>query len=327
MDQVEAEVRCELALEAMGVGVSDWDLVSGQWFASPQLERLLGLAAGALSANRAGFEQRIHPEDRAAATEAMAAARASERRQLTQRCRVQRADGEERWLESASSLLFGPGGELRRVVTAYTDITERLEDDVRRRTHAEELAHRLKNTLTLVQAMARQSFRPGPSSAALEDFERRLQGLAASHDMLTARAWASASVMQVIAGATRPYLPHENRLHAHGPDIELGARAAVALGLALNELATNAAKYGALSGPAGEVRIDWAADGEALHLTWREVGGPKVIAPGRRGFGRRLLEQGVAADLEGQVSLEFRPDGVVCEIVAALGDQAERASI
>lgn len=182
-----------------------------------------------------------------------------------------------------------------------------------------ELNHRLKNTLTLVQAIARQSFRGAAiPEEAWAAFEGRLAALAVAHDAVSGDSPNTIPISEIVAKATGALDPGSGRLTAHGPTALISPRAAVALSLALHELATNAVKYGALGGQSGRVAIRWDVVGERLRLRWLETDGPRVIPPVRRGFGSRLLEQGLAGDLGGYARLDFQPGGLVCEIEAQL---------
>jgi two-component sensor histidine kinase len=118
--------------------------------------------------------------------------------------------------------------------------------------------------------------------------------------------------------ATAPHHADDGRLTAEGPGLDLEPKTAVALGLAIHELATNAVKHGALSRPEGRVQVRWTMEAGVLRLTWRETGGPPVLQTGERGFGLRMLEQGLAEELRGSVRIDFRPEGVVCDVEAAL---------
>lgn len=145
--------------------------------------------------------------------------------------------------------------------------------------------------------------------------------LSDAHNLLTQENWEGAELRDLVERALAPFggVAHE-RLRLSGPVVRLTPRQAVALSMALHELGTNAAKYGALSVMAGRVDVRWnvSADGSAFELTWRERGGPQVLPPERRGFGTRLLGRGLAQDLDGTVDLEFEPDGVCCSIRAPL---------
>lgn len=177
-----------------------------------------------------------------------------------------------------------------------------------------ELNHRVKNTMAVVQAMAAQTFRrPGADQEAAEVFTARLIALSRAHDVLTRASWESAGVAEIVAEVAWP-VDMSGRIQCQGPDIRLPPHRAVALGMALHELATNALKYGALSRDGGEVSIQWQVDGEHCEITWREAGGPAVELPGHHGFGTRLIERTLGDQLGGQTNLAFAPGGVVCRI-------------
>jgi two-component sensor histidine kinase len=186
------------------------------------------------------------------------------------------------------------------------------------------LNHRVKNTLATVQSIASQTLRNTPSiTAARPALEERLFALSRAHDVLTRENWEGAGLIEIVWEALAPYRhERENRLHLEGPDVRLSPRMALATAMALQELATNAVKYGALSDAGGQVRIAWGVTrengGQRLHLTWSESGGPPVKPPQRRGFGTRLIERSLAQDLSGTVEIEFAPTGVVCTVNAPL---------
>ncbi|HEX2817423.1 MAG TPA: HWE histidine kinase domain-containing protein [Phenylobacterium sp.] len=210
------------------------------------------------------------------------------------------------------------------VAITLTDITERKTADARQRLLVNELNHRVKNSLATVQAIAAQSLRgPDVSPEARERFMARLMALASANDVLVARTWSGATLHSVAAQMARPHGDDE-RFTIEGPDVHLAPPTATAMALGLHELATNAAKYGALSSPEGRVSLTWAVDGEAkarrLRLTWRESGGPAVAAPGPSGFGTRLIERGLTAELRAEVKLAFEATGVVFTLAAPLSE-------
>jgi len=145
--------------------------------------------------------------------------------------------------------------------------------------------------------------------------------LSRAHDVLTRENWEGASLREIAQDAVEPYRS-EDRILIRGPEVRLPPRAALALAMGLQELSTNAVKYGALSNDAGRVEISWALDGvpsePRLHLRWQERDGPPVAPPSRRGFGSRLIERSLSNDLEGQARIDFRPSGVVCEVDTSL---------
>jgi two-component sensor histidine kinase len=156
----------------------------------------------------------------------------------------------------------------------------------------------------------------GVDLAARDAFLARLFALSSQHDLLTLDNWEGASFEGVVRRALRPYREDNNaRFTIEGPAVHLDPKRALALGMGFHELATNAARYGALSNDSGEVHVIWTVDpdGKALNLRWEEQGGPPVQEPLRRGFGLRLIEHGLGREIAGDVRLDFKPDGLVCE--------------
>lgn len=200
-------------------------------------------------------------------------------------------------------------------------VLERKQTEDHQRLLLNELNHRVKNTLAIVQSIANQTFGGGDPSARLV-FESRLAALAAAHDVLTAEKWESASLDDVIRETGVGCGAEESRLRFGGPPVRLSPKAAVSLSMALHELCTNAFKYGALSADGGNVSISWEVIGEGgesrLRLIWQERGGPPVEPPSQRGFGSRMIERALASELGGTVQLEFPRDGVRCVINAPL---------
>jgi len=179
----------------------------------------------------------------------------------------------------------------------------------------DELNHRVKNTLATVQAMATQTLKgvePGPR----DTFLARLFALSSQHDLLTLDNWEGASFEGVLRRALRPWREQGRaRFKVEGPAIHLDTKRALALGMAFHELATNAAKYGALSNASGVVKVSWTLEpgGKLLRLRWEEQGGPHVSRPSHRGFGLRLIEHGLGLEISGTVTMDFREEGLVCE--------------
>jgi PAS domain S-box-containing protein len=204
------------------------------------------------------------------------------------------------------------------------------ESDERQRLLINELNHRVKNTLAVVQALAQQSF--GGSDVpedARSAFDGRLEALASAHDVLTREQWKSVDLKDIVRGALKA-CGVSDRASVKGPSVQFGPRVAVTLAMTLHELCTNAIKYGALSVEDGRVSIAWAISGEdepRLRFRWKERRGPRVSEPRRRGFGSRLIERALATDLKGKARLEYPSDGVLFEFDAPLpshnSDEAE----
>jgi two-component sensor histidine kinase len=186
----------------------------------------------------------------------------------------------------------------------------------------EELNHRVKNTLAVLQSIATQTFRSA-SRAEREKFEGRLGALAEAHNLLSQEKWQGAELREVIARVLQPYLLNTpERVRMFGPQVPLSPRLAVVLSMIVHEIATNAAKYGALSNDTGTVAVDWEileeSDGRKLRLIWTEAGGPPVTAPVQRGFGSRLIERSARDQLGGEATVDFLPRGVIYTINCAL---------
>ena len=180
----------------------------------------------------------------------------------------------------------------------------------------DEINHRVKNTLATVQSLASQTFRNGTDSGSRSKFDARLASLGRAHDVLSAKKWEGADIGEVVAATLEPFAsasPH--RIAFDGPSVPMSSRAVVMLSLVLHELATNAAKYGALSGPAGRVTVSWVLEPpDTVKLNWRESGGPPVGKPDRVGFGSTLIEKGFRAQMGGSAMLRFEPDGLTCAL-------------
>lgn len=231
--------------------------------------------------------------------------------------RVRMREGDYRWARSRAWPRRGTEGEILLWYGSTEDIHERKAAEEHQRLLINELNHRVKNTLASVQAIAFQTLKGDlPLADARARFEARLMALSSAHNLLTEENWGGAALERVLDGATEHL--GRTRFDMAGPAIRLSPRAALAIAMAVHELGTNAAKYGALSVEGGRVRIAWAIEDERLRLAWEESGGPPVSPPSRQGFGSRLIERGLEMDLGGRASLRFEPAGLRCEIEGAL---------
>lgn len=229
--------------------------------------------------------------------------------------------------ESVRTGMRGDGafGIIGSAVDAFMDELalrreQQLQDDRMRQILIRELDHRIKNILSMVQAVARQTFRSSDSVADIsEAFFRRLNAMAGAHQLLT-KNWQSASLKATVEKAISPFEdPNLNRFHIQGTDLEAPSSIALSLSMALHELCTNAAKYGALSNEGGRVEIAWTcsseSDGEFV-FTWTERGGPPVAPPQREGFGTLMIARVLSQQLQAQVKLDYSPEGLSCRIEA-----------
>ena len=315
-----ASESMRLAIE--GAGMATWELdlstMEGPW--SPNRFEILGYPKSASGrAPYSDWRARIHPDDLERA-DAAAQSSFSEGTPFEIEYRILRADtGEERWLRSNGSIIPASAGQDRRFVGISFDITDRKRAEVHQQLLIDELNHRVKNTLGIVQSIARQSIKSGSSvSENIEAFEGRLAALSTVHNLLTTGLWQATALSDLIFGSLRP-LARKEQIHAEGQRVMLGTKTAVTMALALHELATNALKYGALSVPEGHVHIRWSrSDLGELQLSWVERGGPKVVMPEERGFGLRMIEKGMAAELRGSVEIIFDTDGLIFRLKAQL---------
>jgi PAS domain S-box-containing protein len=221
-----------------------------------------------------------------------------------------RADGSQLQAEFAVTSVRDEAGHVIDVIAEGRDITERKRWEEHQKLITRELEHRIKNSMAVTQAIARQTLREAPTSFA-EDFSARLRAMAAAHDLLLEQGW-SANLKDL---AKRQLDVAQDRVTLAGPDLTLSPTLATSLGLALHELLTNAVKYGALSVPQGGVELGWelAGDDRQRHvlLTWKERGGPPVTPPEHEGFGSTLIERSLPG---ATVERRFEREGLMCAI-------------
>ena len=228
-----------------------------------------------------------------------------------------------RYLNFIYQPIRNDGGGIVGVFVQGHDVTDTVLAAERQKLMIDELNHRVKNTLATVQSIAMQTARSheDPRSFA-ETFQSRILSLSHTHDLLTRSHWEGAELREILEHETTAYGPH--RLTLNGPNVALDPAMAVSLGMIFHELATNAAKYGALTPGDGRVLVDWSlADltDPQLIIFWRETGGPSVAQPERRGFGSRLIERNVRHDLAGTVQMHYRDDGFIAEIAIPLNKE------
>jgi two-component sensor histidine kinase len=212
---------------------------------------------------------------------------------------------------------------VREAAERTWEAAERARIEQRQKLLIEELNHRVRNTLTVVASIASQTRR---HSKSIDDFgaafDGRIQALAATHTMLADGKWDSSGLHNLIARQLGPFTRREGALAVDGPAVPFTPKRALALSLVLHELATNAAKFGALGSSVGRVEIDWTVTGDStgrtLKLSWREAGGPPVEAPTRIGFGSKLIDQNIIYEFDGKVERDYRPEGLICTMIFPL---------
>ena len=234
-----------------------------------------------------------------------------------------RKDGGMFWTAVFISPILDKTGDLVQHFVSFVDLSRHKEEEDRLRFLLGELNHRTQNTLATVQAIAVQTLRRAANKEVVDAFEGRILALSKAHSLLGRKHWETVSLRDIIDQILQPFGLDDRRVirfSVKGDDVRLQPKAALTLAMVFHELATNAAKHGALSNEAaGKIDIAWQAEPTAqsdrIRLRWQESGGPTVKPSGRRGFGSRLIERGLAQDLGGEVHLDYEPLGVVCQII------------
>ena len=225
--------------------------------------------------------------------------------------RITAANGEMKWINVHSHPILDEAGKLVRLIGTIADVTEEKEAELHRNLLVSELNHRVKNSLATIQAIAKQTMRVAPNMESfVSAFTGRLRAISAAHDIVIDARADRADIATMIEKQVRPYAILEEQLIIEGETVMLSPESSHNLGLVLHEMATNAAKYGALSKSGGRVRISYhrSNDGET-HFTWSETGGPPVKHPKRKGFGSRLIRQCIEHSLGGCLELKYDPKG------------------
>jgi two-component sensor histidine kinase len=332
----ESEERLRLAMEAGKMAVWEVDLAEGSITQSPELNMLYGLPPDAKPTFEDIRKLYAPGELERLATEGVTLEEV--RKRSARGVYTPRPEGAplaDRTQIQAEVSIITPGGVRKRlllraqyklnakghpqVTGVKVDITERRHFEERLALLARELQHRVKNSLAVAQSLALQSFRGKTDFAtAAESFSARMRALAMAADMVLETETPGARMLGLVEKITSPYRANDRDPFVFdGEDFQLPARSTTAISLALHELCTNAAKYGALSVEDGRVSILWTRDGEQIHMRWKETGGPATDPPSRKGFGTRLLES-IAREVRGTISIAFESDGVACQITFPL---------
>ena len=333
---LESERRLQISQQAAGIASLELDIATGMVFGSEGFWDLWGLSPRD-SVHISVLENIVIAEDRDIRSNPETRAAGSAVPDVEYRIR-RRDTGELRWLSRNIEFVQDSAGKPIKMFGVMQDITGRKEAEARQELLVHELEHRIKNILAMVGAIAMQTLRNTDIDSARGAFTDRLKALAKAHDILNKTRWTDASMQQVIENTIAAF--PANRIALSGPPVSINPKMALSLALAVNELGTNALKYGALSNPSGSVRIEWSLDAQmttapdserhreadvpVLTWHWKETGGPPVKAPVRRGFGSLLLERVLATDFGGNVRIEYPPDGVECVLTTAAPPDAER---
>ena len=311
----ESENRFTRIFEQASVGLSEVDLDGRFVRVNEAMGRILGRPPDSVAG--LSVASVTHPED-LAKTRQFGRERGGDGDGYTIEKRYLKPDGASNWAVTNVTRILDDRGRPNRFFSVTVDVTERKEQDRIRAWLLAELNHRVKNNLSTVQSLARHT---RFSTKSIEEFETvfnaRLMALSRAHDLLMRETWTSAALGDLVSDTLAPFtLDDRAGIVIGGPEVRLSPTAAVTMTLAFHELATNAAKYGALSSAEGRISVEWSVEtfqgGGVVELQWRETDGPAVSPPSHRGFGSRLIERGAARELGGRVTLDFEPGGVAC---------------
>jgi PAS domain S-box-containing protein len=326
-EQAEANKdRLRLALDAAQLGWWQYDphrrIVSGD----ARFKEILDVATDETPAKE--IAKRVHPDDAERYwADREAALDPANPKGYAYQYRVQRSGGEVRWVETHGLPYFEGDGRERPAVHAIgtvQDITERKEREEKERLLMEEINHRAKNMLGVVQSIAKETAAQTPEDF-IERFSGRIHALSATQDLLVRNLWDGVEIEDLVRAQTAPFANLiGSRIFVRGLKLRLNAASAQAIGLALHELATNAGKYGALSTDKGHVEVRWGADSGTFTMSWVERDGPPVSAPKRRGFGTIVMEAMAECSVDGAVDLEYAPSGVTWRLSCPAANALER---
>jgi two-component system CheB/CheR fusion protein len=312
----ESERRLNAIIQQATAGFAETDLDGRFTLVNPLFCRIVGRTEKELYGLR--MHDVTHPED-LAQNAVLFARLTAEGTGFELEKRYVRPDGSAVWVHNSVSPIVDAEGRVRRALAIVLEITEQKLAAAHRELLLHELSHRVKNTLATVQSIAAQTAQSATTVNGYRDaFMARLMALAATHNLLQVGDWHGAVLRDVVAAELSPYEADAVRWTLTGADVLLEPDTAVAFGMVVHELTTNAAKYGALSNAQGRVDVSWTTsvnEGKRrLRFVWRESGGPPVKAVGRKGFGTRLITDGLALQLDATIALEFASEGVRCTI-------------
>ena len=318
----ERNMQLSLAGKAAGVGSYAYDLDAYADYLDSDVMQvtegyaaLHGLPEGTTETTRSQWRARAHPEDLVHVEAARRQAFRERRNEYGIEYRIVRPGGEVRWIESRSLISYNEDGRPQRLIGFNIDVTERRRAEDHQRVLIAELDHRVKNVLATVAAVAANA---RETSSSMQHFvaaiDARIRALAFTHELLSTRRWQGLPLHELLRRQLAPYAG-SNNTHIDGPDVLLTPEAGQAVGMVLHELATNAAKYGALSVRTGRVSVQWSwSQCDGLVIKWQETGGPDVKAPGTFGYGTSVINHLIPYELGGKVDCEFPHTGVRCRL-------------
>ena len=328
----QSEDRRSLALIAGNMGSWDWNRDSGDCHWDDGQYRIFGVDRSRFRVTAENVRTLIHPDDWGQ-LQTVLDQLLNERKPAQSEFRVQRPNGEVRWCIGTAAPSMDATGRVARISGVTVDITDRKEAEERQGLLAREVDHRAKNALALVQSIVRLT-KGGNIASYTAAVEGRIRALSRAHTILSQSRWQGADIRGLVDEELAPYRTGDvARVVAEGPNVSLQPAAAQSLALAIHELVTNAAKYGALSSASGHVHLNWELKPSLLVLRWTERGGPRIREPSSPGFGTRIITASIQGQLGGEANFEWHDEGLQCaltvprsDVVATNGAGAVRAS-
>ncbi len=307
----ESERQLRLATEAAEVGIWDVDNVADTLYWPPRVKAMFGISPD-VPVSMADFFAGLHPDDKKAVTSAYEAACDPTRRAVydVEYRAIGKEDGVIRWVAAKGQGIFDEDGKCVRVIGTALDVTGRKEAEEQQNLLAREVDHRARNALAVIQSIIRLT-RARNVDDYVAAIEGRIKALARAHTLLSDSRWHGADLATLVGEELAPYRTGD-KVSFDGPGISLQPSTAQGLALALHELATNAAKYGALSSVDGKVNLSWRLQPDALIFDWTESGGPQVARPTSRSFGLRVIRASIEQQLNGSAKFTWEPSGVRC---------------
>jgi PAS domain S-box-containing protein len=308
---LESEQRRSLAIAAGKMGSWDWDWVNGDWMWDEGQYQIFGVDPKTFEVTPASVQALLYPDDIDELRKAMAQF-AKGATSYEAEFRITRPDGEIRWCVGTAAATVDKNGSVIRVSGVTIDITERKQAEERQNLLAREVDHRAKNALALAQSIVRLT-RGENVKSYIRSVEGRINALARVHTVLSLSSWQGAEIGKLIDEELAPYSTGD-QIVLRGAEVQLQPATAQTVALALHELVTNSAKYGALSALTGRLSVGWKIEAGVLDVVWAETGGPRVEKPVSRGFGTRSVIASIESQLGGQAEFDWRPEGLICRL-------------
>ena len=318
---VQSEQSRSLALVAGQMGSWDWDPNTDEIRWDEGQYRIFGVDRETFKPSSESIHALLHPDDVQPLRELVQHLSKGERTQQND-FRVRRPNGEVRWCTGTAAATMDSNGAVARISGVTIDITERRETEERQGLLAREVDHRARNALAVIQSIIRLT-RARNVDDYIHTVEGRIKALARAHTLLSDSRWRGADLGTLVADELAPYRAGD-KIRINGANISLLPATAQGIALALHELATNAAKHGALSSLKGTLSLTWHMQDDVLMLSWLEEGGPRIKAPASRSFGLKVIRASIEQQLGGEAHFDWNPKGLHCEIAIPLAERLER---